>query len=123
MDLVEERRQGYTFGNIVISRDTKSNTTLIPQEGYLISGVESDEETKTNPVAGGGKPLEVEAGMGKYKTVGSGEGEQKYTGAVMITGPDGTPTYYPFQAWTRHPFWETVAKELSTCHYYLFQHV
>ena len=49
LDLVEERRQGYTFGNIVISRDTKSNTTLIPQEGYLISGVESDEETKTNP--------------------------------------------------------------------------
>lgn len=57
------------------------------------------KETKVNPVNGGGNKLElIENGMGKYKTMASGEGEQKYSGAVMITGPDGSPLYYPFEA-------------------------
>ncbi len=92
--------QEYKADIFVAAYNSTSNPTILigPLNSNAVKDGESYKETKTNPVAGGGKPLEVEAGMGKYKTVGSGEGEQKYSGAVMITGPDGTPTYYPFEA-------------------------
>lgn len=53
--------------------------------------------TPNNPVAGG-SPIEVVAGMGKFSRSASGEGEQKYSGAVMVPNPDGSPMYYPFEA-------------------------
>lgn len=55
-------------------------------------------ELTENPISGGGKEIEVASGMGKYSTVAGGEGIQKYSGAVMIMGPDGKPRYYPFES-------------------------
>ncbi|HUM47941.1 MAG TPA: GldM family protein, partial [Chitinophagales bacterium] len=56
------------------------------------------KEITENPVSGGGKTIEVVDGMGKYATVAGGEGIQKYSGAVMVQGPDGKPRYYPFES-------------------------
>ncbi|MBX7107334.1 MAG: hypothetical protein K1X61_01675 [Chitinophagales bacterium] len=56
------------------------------------------KELTENPVSGGGKKIEVVDGMGKYETVAGGEGIQKYSGAVMVQGPDGKPRYYPFES-------------------------
>lgn len=53
-------------------------------------------ETKENPVSGG-REIDVKGGMGRYATVAGGEGEQTYTGAVAVEGPEGT-IYYPFEA-------------------------
>lgn len=55
-------------------------------------------ELTENPVVGGGKEVEVSNGMGHYEVGASGEGEQRYSGAAMILGPDGKPRYYPFDA-------------------------
>jgi GldM N-terminal domain/GldM C-terminal domain len=55
-------------------------------------------ETTSNPVVGGGKQINVSNGMGKYDVTASGEGIQKYSGAVMVPGPDGKPRYYPFES-------------------------
>ncbi len=56
------------------------------------------KEITENPVSGGGKKIEVVDGMGKYSAVAGGEGIQKYSGAVMVQGPDGKPRYYPFES-------------------------
>jgi hypothetical protein len=56
------------------------------------------KEITENPVSGGGKKIEVVDGMGKYSSVAGGEGIQKYSGAVMVQGPDGKPRYYPFES-------------------------
>lgn len=56
------------------------------------------KELTQNPVVGGGKKIEVLDGMGKYEAVAGGEGIQKYSGAVMVQGPDGKPRYYPFES-------------------------
>ncbi|MBA3649282.1 MAG: hypothetical protein H0W62_12160 [Chitinophagales bacterium] len=55
-------------------------------------------ELTVNPISGGGKKIDVVNGMGKYSVVAGGEGVQKYTGAIMILGPDGKPRYYPFES-------------------------
>jgi len=55
-------------------------------------------ELTDNPVVGGGKEIDVSNGMGHYEVAAGGEGEQKYSGAAMILGPDGKPRYYPFEA-------------------------
>jgi hypothetical protein len=73
----------------VIIGPLNANAKKDPDGGFL--------ETKENPV-NGGKTIEVKGGMGKYEVAASGEGEQKYSGAVKVVGPDGTPTYYPFEA-------------------------
>lgn len=73
----------------VIIGSLNANAKKDPDGGYL--------ETKENPV-NGGRTIDVKGGMGKYEVGASGEGEQKYAGAVKVIGPDGTPTYYPFEA-------------------------
>ena len=70
--------------------------------GGLNSSATKDENgdyvaTKDNPVAGG-SDIEVVNGMGKFARTAGGEGEQKYSGAVMVPDPDGVPMYYPFEA-------------------------
>ncbi len=55
-------------------------------------------ELTENPVASGGKEIAVSNGMGHYEVGASGEGEQHYSGAVAVLGPDGNPRYYPFEA-------------------------
>ncbi|MBA2423633.1 MAG: hypothetical protein H0V61_10495 [Chitinophagales bacterium] len=54
-------------------------------------------ELTENPVSGG-RVIPVAGGMGRYSTVAGGEGIQKYSGAVMVKGPDGKPRYYPFES-------------------------
>ncbi|MCS6990276.1 MAG: hypothetical protein NZL95_00230 [Chitinophagales bacterium] len=55
-------------------------------------------ELTVNPVIGGGTPIPVSYGMGKLEMVATGEGIQKYSGAVEVQGPDGNPRFYPFEA-------------------------
>ena len=80
------------------------STSIQPQVivGGLSSSAVKDANgdftpTPNNPVAGGSS-IEVVAGMGKFSRSASGEGEQKYSGAVMVPNPDGSPMYYPFEA-------------------------
>ena len=80
------------------------NSTQNPEViiGGLNSNATKDEfgnyiETKENPVTGGNS-IKVEGGMGKYEAGASGEGERKYSGAVKVTGPDGSAIYYPFES-------------------------
>ena len=80
------------------------STSIKPQVivGGLNSSATKDENgefipTPTNPVSGG-SDIEVVNGMGKFTRSASGEGEQKYSGAVMVPNPDGSPMYYPFEA-------------------------
>ncbi len=53
--------------------------------------------TAENPVSGS-NTLPIEGGMGKFTQKASGQGEQKYSGAVMVPDPTGKPIYYPFEA-------------------------
>lgn len=90
----------YKADIFVAAYNSTANPTVIV--GGLNSNATKDEngnylETKNNPVTGGNN-IDVVDGMGKYTTTGGGEGLQHYTGAVMVMGPDGTPTYYPFES-------------------------
>ncbi len=92
--------QEYKADIFVAAYNSTANPTILigPLNSNAVKDGDSYKETKENPVNGGGEKLEVELGMGKYKRTASGEGEQKYSGAVMITGPDGAPVYYPFES-------------------------
>ena len=92
--------QEYKADIFVAAYNSTSNPTILigPLNSNAVKDGDSYKETKVNPVNGAGNKLEIESGMGKYKAMASGEGEQKYSGAVMITGPDGVPVYYPFEA-------------------------
>jgi len=90
----------YKADIFVAAYNSTANPTVII--GGLNANAKKDEngnymETKDNPVSGGHN-IDVVDGMGKFTTIGGGEGEQHYSGAIMITGPDGTPTYYPFES-------------------------
>ena len=73
----------------VIVGPLNANAKKDPATGEFI-------ETKENPVSGG-REIDVKGGMGRYAVAAGGEGEQTYTGAVAVEGPDGT-IYYPFEA-------------------------
>ena len=92
--------QEYTADIFVAAYNSTANPTITigSLNGNAVKDGDSYKETKINPVNGGGQILPIELGMGKYKLTASGEGEKKYSGAVMITGPDGTPVYYPFES-------------------------
>lgn len=78
------------------------STSIVPTVYVGALNVQRGEDgnyapTKTNPVVGG-STIEVINGMGKYTVTASGEGEKKYSGAVMVPDAEGVPTYYPFEA-------------------------
>ncbi len=49
-------------------------------------------------INGGGTPIPIEGGMGKYVVRTGGQGEQKYAGIIKFKKPDGTFENYPFNA-------------------------
>ena len=45
-----------------------------------------------------GTEIEVENGLGKFQQLNNTIGIHKYSGALEVTGEDGNPEYYPFEA-------------------------
>lgn len=55
------------------------------------------QKTNVNPVDNG-TPIDVIGGIGKYSMTPFNSGIQQFSGAVVIKGTQGEPTYYPFQS-------------------------
>lgn len=82
--------------------DIKFDQTIavaVPTKGTVIpSGGEFEAEVylaaydskKNNEMSANGRPIDVKDGKGLYKTIASGEGEQKVKVVVNVRKPDGT---------------------------------
>jgi len=99
----------YEADIFVAAYDTKQKPTII---------VGSDVDTITNTVIGGGEPVDVALGVGKYKVGASGSGEKKYGGIISIKTPSGgTKSYWFKGAYNVSPPAATVSAEATKAFY------
>lgn len=79
---------------------------VIPQTSkyvYQGSNYEADvyltafDTTLTPSISVNGRPLNIVDGKGVYRTVGNQLGQQKYSGVINYTAPDGSMRRYPFE--------------------------
>jgi gliding motility-associated protein GldM len=56
------------------------------------------DSTAKKKIGGDPNPLPLEGGMGIYKRTAGGEGEQKWSGVIMLKKPDGSYDGFPFNS-------------------------
>lgn len=88
-------KSSYVFSGEEYEADVLLSASSSSQKLTILTG---SVDTAKKEVAGGGKPLEVVGGLGKYKVGASGEGLQKWGGIIILEKPDGTKENYPFTA-------------------------
>lgn len=88
-------KSSYVFAGEEYEADVLLSASSSSQKLTILTGA---VDTAKKEVAGGGKPLDVVGGMGKYKVGASGEGLQKWGGIIILEKPDGSKENYPFTA-------------------------
>jgi len=88
-------KSSYVFAGESYEADVLLSASSSSQKLTILTG---SVDTAKRQLNGEGKPLEVAAGLGKYKTTAGGEGLQKWGGIIVLEKPDGTKENFPFTA-------------------------
>jgi gliding motility-associated protein GldM len=88
-------KSSYVFAGEEYEADVLLSASSSSQKLTILTGA---VDTSKRTLNGEGKPLEVVAGLGKYKVGASGEGLQKWGGIIILEKPDGTKENFPFTA-------------------------
>ena len=86
-------KSSYVFAGEEYEADVLLSASSSSQKLTILTG---SVDTAKRTLNGDGKPLEVVAGLGKYKVGASGEGLQKWGGIIILEKPDGTKENFPF---------------------------